>query len=469
MNKTTKFIQTLAVLLFFAISCTGVVEVDSTQLNTDPEIIQSLKIKKSDFDLTADEAVNVALMFSQKTPVTKSTDKIRVDNVFSISSHDNTPLMFAVNYKDGKGFTIVSASKKYYPVLAYVDKGYFGADYEKFGLGFWVEEQKNAISQKIKSNSKDSEIEKLWSIYEEETKKILPGTKSESEAFALRQASVAAWEQAGYTCYALMDCPNELPSSIYSAWCDMAENEANPNYDYLQYSVILEKRIDNAFDVGPLMNSTWDQENGYNASVPHFHNGQRVPVGSIPVAVGQIMRYFENPYGMANLPLNYPNSSIADFLYYIGCRMGINYASGIPETTHIAAINLLENVYLYTTDYGDYSFNTVKQNILSSRPVYMGGFQDFYSHAWVIEGYRQTSFYYEYQLKIISIVEPPLNYQHIAETTTQSLGFTNWFYHNFGYGGWQDGWYIGGTATNLEGTFYPQKIIYNITPYQPSW
>ena len=468
--------------IFTAISCMIVLamasctnfSVEEGKTNLEKESLQSLLLEKGTTPITADEAINVARIFdiNQGRPQTKAETKIA--DVYTLNNEEGMPVFYAVNRVGNAGFVIVSASRNYFPVLAYVEKGHFGDDYENYGIANWVDRQIITVTAVEKEGLRNESLDfgALWSIYEKSGVAPFVATKSEAEAFALRQACVAAWEAQGYTCYALMDCPSDLPSATYNAWCASAASIANPDYDYMLYSVILEKRIDVVSTIGPLIGTTWEQDNGYNAAVPYYYpNGDRVDLGCTTIAAGQIMRYFQKPstYNWSLMYLNTATSTTAAFLYSLGCNIGIAYSIGDVGASDYQVRNAMQNDYGYTVSYNDYNYSTVKSNILSGKPVYIGG-QHYYTsggqlgHAWVCEGYRYATSYYDYELKVLSVVEP-LQYENLGSTQSSQIGATNYLYHNLGMGENLNGWYYAGDEfSNLDGSFENEKMIYNITP-----
>lgn len=463
----------ISCMLMLAIaSCTSY-SVEERKTDYEKESLQALLLEKGTTPITADEAINVARLFdiNQGRPQTKAETDI--SDVYTLNNEEGMPVFYAVNRVGNAGFVIVSASRNYFPVLAYVEKGHFGEDYAKYGIANWVDRQIITVTAIEKESLRNESIDfsALWSIYEKSGAAPFVATKSEAEAFALRQASVAAWEAQGYTCYALMDCPSDLPSATYNAWCTSAASIANPNYDYMLYSVILERRVDAISTTGPLIGTTWEQDNGYNSAVPYYYqNGDHVDLGCTTVAAGQIMRYFQKPstYNWSSMYLNTATSTTAAFLYSLGCNIGINYSTGFVGAYDYEVRNALQ-YYGYTVSYNDYSYSTVKSNIESGKPVYIGG-QHYYpngrqsGHAWVCEGYRYATFYYEYELKVLSVVEP-LQYEHLGSTQSSQIGSTNYLYYNLGMGENLNGWYYAGDEfSNLDGSFENEKMIYNITP-----
>lgn len=65
-------------------------------------------------------------------------------------------------------------------------------------------------------------------------------------------------------------------------------------------------------------------------------------------------------------------------------------------------------------------------------------------------------------MKIIDIVEP-LEYTNVGQTCYSGYGTYNYLYHNLGFGGSGNGWYLGSIAS-IQGTFLPNCMIFNITP-----
>ncbi|MBR3291967.1 MAG: C10 family peptidase [Bacteroidales bacterium] len=134
------------------------------------------------------------------------------------------------------------------------------------------------------------------------------------------------------------------------------------------------------------------------------------------------------------------------------------------------AKNALQNAYNYTVSLNDYDYSTVRSNIISGKPVYIGGWIHTnigiggQGHSWVCEGYRYTTFYYEYELKVLSVVSP-LQYEHLASDQSSQVGSANYFYYNLGFGSDGDGWYYAGNDFYTPAArFENLKMIYNITP-----
>ena len=58
--------------------------------------------------------------------------------ITAINGKDGGPSIYVVNYTDGGGYVLLSATKNYYPILAYSDKGNFNGDpFKTTGLSCW--------------------------------------------------------------------------------------------------------------------------------------------------------------------------------------------------------------------------------------------------------------------------------------------------------------------------------------------
>ncbi len=140
------------IFLFFVCilaSCQKIADVESVSVLDLKENQTVLpKISKDIESLSAEDAVKVANIFSQGGLVTKSKSLKEVTSVVPIKDADGVVLMYAVNYNDG--YVIVSATKKYYPVLVSADHGNYSGDSTETGHDVLMSEYaaniKSAIS-----------------------------------------------------------------------------------------------------------------------------------------------------------------------------------------------------------------------------------------------------------------------------------------------------------------------------------
>ena len=226
--------------------------------------------------------------------------------------------------------------------------------------------------------------------------------------------------------------------------------------------------------VGPLLTTTWDQGQYYNALCPEDANGfyGHCPTGCVATAMAQIVNYWGYPvhgrgthsyqslyygtltvnydsttYDYANMPDALTNSStsaqvnaVATLMYHCGVANVMGYGAGsssaISENTRTAFINHFG--YSSKLGYAERHLYTdaewrglLKTEIDSLSPVYYTAYNIFGTgHAFVLDGYRDNDY----------------------------------FHFNFGWGGQADGWYLVSAINAGEGYTLWQQAIVGIRP-----
>ena len=108
-------------LLLAMTSCTNA-PLEESMIPIEKDSFQSLLIERGTTPITAEQAVNVAKLFEMRNkPSTKTSSSKEVAGVQTINDNDGQPVMYVVSYQKNQGFTIVSASRKYKPILAEED------------------------------------------------------------------------------------------------------------------------------------------------------------------------------------------------------------------------------------------------------------------------------------------------------------------------------------------------------------
>lgn len=228
--------------------------------------------------------------------------------------------------------------------------------------------------------------------------------------------------------------------------------------------------------VNPLLTTTWDQPFPYNALCPQDPgSGQRAVVGCVATAMAQVMRYHAHPaqgtgfhsynhpqfgtisanfggssYNWANMPnsiSNY-NEAVALLSFHCGVSVEMGYGvdvSGVSSLSFVA--DALKNYFSYANtttfvereNYGDADWIALmKAELDNSRPVEYGGIGQGGGHAWVMDGYDTGNF----------------------------------FHMNWGWSGFQDGYFTldalnpntGGTGAGNSGYNYYQQAVIGVVP-----
>lgn len=108
-------------LLLVTISCNNE---SAPEMSVDNSLSKEASIEKlpSDIeDLSLSDAETVANLFNKKS-ATRSQQEKTIKNVIAINGKDGNPAIYAVNFNED-GYILVSATTKYYPILATVDHG----------------------------------------------------------------------------------------------------------------------------------------------------------------------------------------------------------------------------------------------------------------------------------------------------------------------------------------------------------
>ncbi len=216
--------------------------------------------------------------------------------------------------------------------------------------------------------------------------------------------------------------------------------------------------------VGPLLTTTWNQGQYYNALCPEDDNGPdgHVYTGCVATAMAQIIKYWSDStpgrgthsystnYG--TLTVNYSEASydyssmpneldenstqaqinaVAQLIYHCGVATNMQYGAyqsssfdrdaraGLINFYHFSPnLSYAEKAFFTDTDWND----LMHQEIAANRPVLYSGFGDSGGHTFVCDGYKAD----------------------------------NYYHFNFGWGGFCDGWYLT-SAVN------PNDLTYNST------
>jgi hypothetical protein len=418
------------------------------------------------------KATEVADLFFGKLTGTSVSTRSGGSSVQTLSDSVR-PLMYVVNYADG-GFVIMGATQNYYPVLAYSDKGSFEITPEMSGVSVWLEETKGAIQVSDTFNdSIKANMQGLWRSYEIEDTDLsqsMPQTRSGNYSdgeLACQNKCMELIAQYGSTGWMF------IPLSYVSQWLGSSDvpldnivsnltNDGNYFSSSPEYTVFGFRFSYDNYQVGPLLTTHWHQGFPFN----NFLGG--LSAGCGPIAVAQVMKYYQHPPMVFTLDNNYsfswstipddvdPNSDQDAFVRVVGAFIGTNYSSG-GYTTPGDMEEGLQNL-LYNVDRGNYNSQKVISEIFSHRPVIMLGNDDNLSlfpdplnylngsHYWVCDGARRCSSIFEY----FSLLQPNGNGTFVPgayskDSPYEFLYHNQLYFHmNWGWGNFEgeNAWYI---------------------------
>lgn len=222
--------------------------------------------------------------------------------------------------------------------------------------------------------------------------------------------------------------------------------------------------------IEPLTKTQWDQSSPYNNDCP-TSNGRRCVTGCVATAVSQIMKYHQWPvsptgsnagitfsgtvYDWANMLDTYQSgkytstqaAAVAKLMRQVGAGVNMQYspyASGAYDSDVQIALSkyfgYAKGLKFYWKDYTPMKdwLNLVYAELAEGRPVYYSGSSSEGGHAFVCDGYSQNDY----------------------------------FHFNWGWGGYQDGYFLlsalnpaSGGAGSYEGGYNRgQSILTGIMP-----
>ncbi|MGL4907809.1 MAG: C10 family peptidase, partial [Bacteroidales bacterium] len=169
----------------------------------------------------------------------------------------------------------------------------------------------------------------------------------------------------------------------------------------------------------------------------------------------------------------YPRSN-ADFDFFIKdvrnlCGVKYDGANGTSSTITKAQKAFTNLGYNATIKEGT-CFATIRNEIKGNRPIYIRGEDSNSGHAWICEGYQHQ----KYKATISMIIDPKygepnpnskyFDYNLFINPTSdkEDNSTREYYYMNFGWGGFNDGWYhSNGYSVNSKYTKNQEMLIVN--------
>ena len=410
---------------------------------------------------TVDLARKIAIDYSCQTMNSRAqrTNYRVVKEMQTIEDNEGNPAMYVFNYQDNKGFIITSATQDYMPILAFSDKGNFDVNKTKgTSIETWIhEEKKNIATVRQASDSIKAKFQIQWIPY---TITPIPlsqlvttkGSYSEVQDFIIKES--ATWVAQGYQPIALGVFKGQhhtyyVDTSVMDLIIRECESYGTTEFGGLDNTCfILVKESNNTVMKNSLGTPEWNQGFGYNTYIPNGY-----PVGCVPVAVGEIMKYWKYPtsFNWSQITSG-ASDGTAQFLYQVALACNTDFGQDGSGATAQNALNAFHNYGYTQASLVKHNKKTVMSNINSGKPVCMFGRTPDNStgHAWVCDGYKYMQPRYEIVLKALS-----------SKTSfyTQNFGICSqnilnvYYYVNWGYGGWSNGFYYSANM-NVDGKDY---------------
>ncbi len=369
------------------------------------------------------------------------------------------PAIYVINYANDGGFVLVSATKKYTPVLAYAQSGSYSiAGVAPEGVRSWQDGIVNAIAAagSLPSDSTDRYVDQ-WNGYTQldtsATAEVNPGIGQEDfDPDKVYQQKEAEFIKAGYIIHHIGDEEITGNQAIDEQLRGEAEYDTYPDYRWQNYAIVLEWTESTDETVGNFMQSKWGQgsstipaiyNNDYNQYCPII-DGKCALAGCVPVAIGQIMRYYEYPGNLGDwndMPYLYATPTTAKLLRAIGDGVNVQYSLEGSGATLSSAVSYL-NKYFSTQTY-NYSFDVVFNHIKNKEPVYLRAdvtdtVGNCSGHAFLCTGgSKRTSVTYYALYTFVG----KYTYSKVYGPICMNQQHEGYAYLNWGWSGWYDGMY----------------------------
>lgn len=327
-------------------------------------------------------------------------NKKKIKSILDVPDKNKKTAYFIINYEGG-GFIILAGDKRSEPILAFSETNVFDlkSDYFPSGLVSWLYSTKENI-EKIRDDNE----------------KISPQTKKQWDNLQKGGADVIS--------YKIMPKDPEEP-------------------DCTPYTI----------RKGPLLQTTWGQDCGYNSQTPSMSCGPcgHALTGCVATSMAQVMKYYQFPtsYNWSSMPNSSGSSATSILMRDIGDAVNMDYECGGSGATQNEVASSFRYDFGYSSaSYSDYNYETVINELNHNRPVILSGgrksgwwifaqYKD--GHSWVCDGY-------------LNYIDP-------------CWGSILQFNMNWGWNSNYNGWYSFNNFNPGNDTYnYERKMVYNIKP-----
>lgn len=476
-----KFVLLMLVMMFILGACSDSKNDEPQQ--TETGIFNNLKKYPVDGINNIGEAVTitdirliVAKMANSELMGKKTKSCARDYTISTINDERGDPNIYVINFANNSGFILISGNKNYVPVLAYSPTGnYVIGDEKNGGVKIWEKETIEAIKM-VCTLPSDSVVKfrNMWFYYETTENPencIIPSVQRELRDFDVESAwaaQVLAWNAAGYDVIPITQSEITGNTTIDNRFRYSAQQSIYPLYEdeWEHLSAVVRHSVSNINYKNNFIQTIWQQKNHYNDSCPII-NGEHAAVGCGPLAVGQVMRYYEYPtsFNWNNMPYNYPTPTTAQFLHIVGLQCNAQYGSETSISLKNAK-NALQ-YYGFNASTANHDYTRTINNLQLNRPVIMRGDLtkpdgSISGHQWIASGFNNSYYYTVYDVYTFN------NQTTIDVVDTYDTDFihVNYIYMVWGWNSQVNGFYYD-NSVSVSGYFTSmnnRSDIYDIYP-----
>ena len=430
------------------VSCTTDMEPDfpqNNQLDVGQQLSESKFVSLNEVKNVLNDVCKDTLLFhDMDRVVSRSASTPVVNQLFD----NDVPLAYIVNFPNDNGFVIIGATKTYYPVLAYSEKGNFDIEAGKgTGLMDWIEDLK-ALTVKQLSLPDDSiaKYRLIWNKYE--NKKIQPKRKKSAQynfdyarLISEFQDSMMVWHSRnGYEIIPIGDPLTGDEQRDADLWEYTHTGSIWPEYEEIWQDITIGLRITLQEYTGEnhTVTTHWDQTSPYNIFFPLITGkdgkNMRAYAGCATIAMGQLMNYHRHPSKYEWDKFNGNNidyKKLSDFLFDIATDASAEYTSDDTPITVDNAIKVLKKYGYNVSTYSDIKQGLHYPYIVCTKPK---GSKK--GHMWLVTG--SSTYEWQYSTSIWTFTDPYKFNESWSEYNVESHSSHE---INWGWGGINDGIY----------------------------
>ncbi len=470
---------TLSAIVVLCCSCNEMYDI--ADLNSEQtEITNEFSNELENSVVTSQDAADVASTFWASINNVTRANVENLEYEQETINAENKPQVYVFNFNKG-GFVLVSATKDYFPILAYSKDGTFTIGEEPIGLKMWLEETKYAQSHfDQQADSVKAAIRLMWDQYNTDKKTFMTkGTRATSvdAGHACTQRLEYYYKltsgSGGWYFAPLSQAENIFAqyglSAEYESLCYRAQiNNSDPSYTVIGW------RVENVGGTyGPFLNTSWHQHTPFSDNIGHA-------AGCGTIAVAQLMNYYHYPntFVLGNVTYNWDN--IPNYISATSDQAAlVKYVYGKIDTEHVLSWiftrpnNLKDGLrdMGYNVTRQNHNYLSVINELKNSRPVIMLGNEDNppniedieylgKSHYWVCDGVRDYTnylvYFTEWQPYGNGTFEPGWysfeSPDRLASNYTSRSYHMNWGWYEGGSNQY-NGWFLGDTANSGNGDF----------------
>lgn len=381
----TKIMCVAALLSGVTLSCSQ----DDLLQSHDEKTLQNVSVAVPDTTLTVTSEHIRRIVDSRK----QTRAGVReIKEIIPINTDTGIPLLYVVNFKNKKGFIIISATKDYLPVLAYSESGEFNLSLiQNTGTSLYFDDFKFLTSTAFSlPDSIKNTFRSMWENYSTLSRPLYVLSRSSADVASLIGSHVREWQENGYTVYTVADYKNtmeyqQLPEDARYKISRFPYGYGNGNYGPPEStSFVLRKEVDSAINYPSFVTTTWKQSNGFNKYTPYNY-----PAGCVAVAVCQILKYNEFPlsYDWDAMDDRYPTEATQRLLADVGSDLKTDYGADGSSSTIDDAVSTFRRKGYTGVKKIKHDGQRVLKDIKNRYPVFMKGHSDEGNgHAWVCDG-----------------------------------------------------------------------------------